>query len=173
MSRTNAIDETVEKQAPVRSFGTLLAKGENNTWLASWNSDHSAKNDRTQAAPLSIYKYSNSSDETCPPRRPDLSHSWRNPGARAERNKEDNEIPAKWKSYKVPRRPGARTAVASASAPASQCLLFKNVKVHQVRKQNESTHGSQVRMQAKDVVVEGFPSVGVYDPGVASPVSSQ
>ncbi|CAL5207831.1 unnamed protein product [Lathyrus oleraceus] len=116
MSRTNAIDEPMEKQAPVRSFGTLLAKGENSTRLASLNSDHSAKNDRTRAAPLSIYKDSNASGETCPPHQPDLSHSWRNLGARAERNKENNAIPANWKSYKVPQRPGTRTAVASASA---------------------------------------------------------
>lgn len=59
------------------------------------------KSCRTRAAPLSIYKDSNANGETCPPRQPDLSHSWCNLGARAERNKENNAIPAKWKSYKV------------------------------------------------------------------------
>ncbi|KAK2399769.1 putative inactive serine/threonine-protein kinase bub1 [Trifolium repens] len=115
MSRTKPIDEPMEKQAPVRSFGTLLAKGENGVRLASLNSGHSSKNDRTRAAPLSIYKDSNASGETSP-HQPDQSHSWLKLGARAERNKENNAIPAKWKSFKIPQRPGTRTAVASASA---------------------------------------------------------
>ncbi|GAU48086.1 hypothetical protein TSUD_81450 [Trifolium subterraneum] len=34
--------------------------------------------------------------------KPDQSHSWLKLGARAERNKENNAIPAKWKSLKVP-----------------------------------------------------------------------
>ncbi|XP_004498199.1 mitotic spindle checkpoint protein BUBR1 [Cicer arietinum] len=115
MTRKQAIDEPMEKQAPVRSFGTLLAKGENSARLTSMKGDHSAKNDRTRAAPLSIYNDSNASDEPCP-HQPDLSHSWLKLGARAERNKENNAIPAKWKSFKIPQRPGTRTAVASASA---------------------------------------------------------
>ncbi|WJX10482.1 non-specific serine/threonine protein kinase [Trifolium repens] len=115
MSRTKPMDEPMEKQAPVRSFGTLLAKGENGVRLASLNSGHSSKNDRTRAAPLSIYKDSNASGETSP-HQPDQSHSWLKLGARAERNKENNAIPAKWKSFKIPQRPGTRTTVASASA---------------------------------------------------------
>ncbi|PNX69539.1 mitotic checkpoint serine/threonine-protein kinase BUB1-like protein, partial [Trifolium pratense] len=70
---------------------------------------------RTRAAPLSIYKDSNASGETSP-HQPDQSNSWLKLGARAERNKENNAIPAKWKSFKIPQRPGTRTSVASASA---------------------------------------------------------
>jgi len=58
------------------------------------------KSCRTRAAPLSIYKDSNANGETCPPQ-PDPSHSWLKLGGRAERNKENNAIPAKWKSFKV------------------------------------------------------------------------
>ncbi|XP_045833323.1 mitotic spindle checkpoint protein BUBR1 [Trifolium pratense] len=115
MSRTKPVEEPMEKQAPVRSFGTLLAKGENGARLASLKSDHSSKNNRTRAAPLSIYKDSNASGETGP-HQPDQSNSWLKLGARAERNKENNAIPAKWKSFKIPQRPGTRTSVASASA---------------------------------------------------------
>ena len=115
MRRTKPIDEPIEKQATVRSFGTLLAKGENGARLTSLNGDHSAKNDRTRAAPLSIYKDSTAGGETCS-HQPDESHSWLKLGARAERNKENNAIPAKWNSFKIPQRPGTRTTAASASA---------------------------------------------------------
>ncbi|AES59939.1 putative mitotic spindle checkpoint protein Bub1/Mad3 [Medicago truncatula] len=127
MSRTKPIDDPVEKEAPVRSFGTLLAKGDNGAPLAPLssnrsskplaplNSNLSVKNDRTRAAPLSIYKDSNANAETCPPQ-PDPSHSWLKLGGRAERNKENNAIPAKWKSFKVPQRPGTRATVVGASA---------------------------------------------------------
>ncbi|KAJ1394961.1 Mad3/Bub1-like proteiny region 1 [Sesbania bispinosa] len=117
MTRPKAIDDSMEKVGPVRSFGTVLAKGENRAPLGSLSSncDVSAKNDRTRAAPLSIYKDSAATGETCPPQL-DPSHSWHTLGARAERNKENNAIPAKWKSYKIPQRPGTRTGVATASA---------------------------------------------------------
>lgn len=55
---------------------------------------------RTRAAPLSIYKDSADTGDT-DPHKPDLSHSWHTLGARADRNKENNAIPGKWKSYKV------------------------------------------------------------------------
>lgn len=55
---------------------------------------------RTRAAPLSIYKDSADTGDT-DPHKPDPSHSWHTLGARADRNKENNAIPGKWKSYKV------------------------------------------------------------------------
>ncbi|KAG4917369.1 hypothetical protein JHK85_055650 [Glycine max] len=88
MARPIAIDDSVEKLAPTRSFGTVLAKGEN----------HSADTGDTD------------------PHKPDPSHSWHTLGARADRNKENNAIPGKWKSYKVPQRPGTRVGGATPSA---------------------------------------------------------
>ncbi|XP_020237517.1 mitotic spindle checkpoint protein BUBR1 [Cajanus cajan] len=117
MARPKAIDDSVEKLAPTRSFGTVLAKGDNRDRapLSTLNCDPSAKNDRTRAAPLSIYKDSVATGDTGP-HQPDLSHSWLTLGARADRNKENNAIPGKWKSYKIPQRPGTRTGGATASA---------------------------------------------------------
>ncbi|TKY69134.1 Mitotic spindle checkpoint protein BUBR1 [Spatholobus suberectus] len=117
MARPKAVDDSVEKVAPMRSFGTVLAKGENRAPLITLNlnCDPSAKNDRTRAAPLSIYKDSVATGDTGP-HQPDLSHSWHTLGARADRNKENNAIPGKWKSYKIPQQPGTRTGGATASA---------------------------------------------------------
>jgi len=55
---------------------------------------------RTRATLFSIYKDSAATGET-DPHQPDQSHSWRTLGARADRNKENNAIPGKWKSFKV------------------------------------------------------------------------
>ncbi|XP_027362184.1 mitotic spindle checkpoint protein BUBR1 [Abrus precatorius] len=115
MTRPKSIDDSLEKLAPVRSFGTVLAKGENRAPLTSLNCDPSAKNDRTRAAPLSIYKDSVGTGDTSP-HHPDLSHSWLKLGAHADRNKENNAVPGKWKSYKIPQRPGTRTEGSTASA---------------------------------------------------------
>lgn len=119
MARPKAIDDLVEKLAPSRSFGTVLAKGENRAPLSTLNlnNDPSAKNDRTRAAPISIYKDSVASGDNSP-HEADLSHSWRTLGAQADRNKENNAIPGKWKSYKIPQRPGTRTGVASTASDA-------------------------------------------------------
>ncbi|KAI4352614.1 hypothetical protein L6164_006849 [Bauhinia variegata] len=116
-----ADEDPMEKHLPVRSFGTVLAKGDNQV-RPSLNSDLSAKNsrqDRTRA-PLAIFKDSNIVDDATFPHQPDESktdlHSWHTLGSRAERNKENNAIPVKWASYKIPQRPGNRTGGATASA---------------------------------------------------------
>ncbi|RDY12948.1 Mitotic spindle checkpoint protein BUBR1, partial [Mucuna pruriens] len=123
MARPKAVDDSVEKLAPTRSFGTVLAKGENRASLSSLNvkCDPSARNDRTRAAQLSIYKDSAATGDTGP-HQPELSHSWHTLGARADRNKENNAIPGKWKSYKIPQRPGTRAGGATATATASACI---------------------------------------------------
>lgn len=55
---------------------------------------------RIRAVPFSIYKDSAATGET-DPRHPEQSHSWHTLGARADRNKENNPIPGRWKSFKV------------------------------------------------------------------------
>ncbi|ESW25120.1 hypothetical protein PHAVU_003G009000 [Phaseolus vulgaris] len=114
---TTTKDDSVEKLAPSRSFGTVLGNRENRSALST-TSDLSAKNDRndrTRATPFSIYKDSAATGET-DPHQPDQSHSWRTLGARADRNKENNAIPGKWKSFKIPQRLGARSGGAAPGA---------------------------------------------------------
>ncbi|KAK7308524.1 hypothetical protein VNO77_42135 [Canavalia gladiata] len=118
MARPKAVDDSMEKLVPLRSFGTVLAKGENRAPLTSLNCDPSAKNDRSRAAPLPIYKDSDATGDTGP-HQPDLSHSWHTLGGRTDRNKENNAIPGKWKSYKIPQRPGTRPG---GGATASACI---------------------------------------------------
>lgn len=59
---------------------------------------------RAHAAPLSIYKDSSAVDTTSR-HQPDMLksdiNSWHTLGSRAERNKENNAMPTKWKAYKV------------------------------------------------------------------------
>ncbi|CAJ1932872.1 unnamed protein product [Sphenostylis stenocarpa] len=114
---TKAIADTVEKMAPSRSFGTVIAKRENRAALSTLNTncDLPAKNDRTGASLFSIYKDSAVTGYT-DPHQPDQSHSWHTLGARADRNKENNAIPAKWKSFKIPQRLGTRAGGATPSA---------------------------------------------------------
>ncbi|WVZ12448.1 hypothetical protein V8G54_016978 [Vigna mungo] len=114
---TTAKDDSVEKVAPSRSFGTVLGNRDNRSSLSTLttNCDLSAKNDRIRAVPFSIYKDSAASGEI-DPRHPDQSHSWHTLGARADRNKENNPIPGRWKSFKVPQRVGTRAGGATPSA---------------------------------------------------------
>ncbi|KAH7523353.1 hypothetical protein FEM48_Zijuj06G0001800 [Ziziphus jujuba var. spinosa] len=121
MTRQNATaEDAMEKCLPVRSFGTVLARGENRT-QTSQNSDMSKKNSKQDrggyAAPFNIYKDSSVVD-TAMLQQQDISetdlNSWLSLGGRAERNKENNAIPTKWTSYKIPQRPGPRTGGTSA-----------------------------------------------------------
>ncbi|KAK4276429.1 hypothetical protein QN277_014584 [Acacia crassicarpa] len=112
--------DSTEKQLPVRSFGTVLANGENR--VRSSLSELSTKNlkpEKTGEAAFTIYKDSTATDDDCP-QQPDVSkrelHSLHPLGPRAERNKENNAIPGKWTAYQIPQQPGIRTVGASASA---------------------------------------------------------
>ncbi|KAF7141960.1 hypothetical protein RHSIM_Rhsim06G0001700 [Rhododendron simsii] len=76
------------------------------------------KQDRAHGTPLAIYK--DSKADVSLVYKPELSKtdtkSWNVLGARAERNKENNAIPTKWTSNKIPRRAVPRTGGATASA---------------------------------------------------------
>lgn len=99
-------DDLTEKHLPVRSFGTVLARGENQRQTAG-GSDLARKKlkpDRNNA--ISIYKDTDTGVSMV--HQPDGSNNemklWHSLGSRAERNKENNAIPAKWTSYKIPQR---------------------------------------------------------------------
>ncbi|KAA8514738.1 hypothetical protein F0562_017917 [Nyssa sinensis] len=121
MTKPKAADEDLtENCLPVRSFGTVLARGE--TRMRTTESSHLArkklKQERACGASLTIYKDTNTNITSCNQSelsRTDLK-SWHTLGARAERNKENNAIPAKWTSNKIPQRTGYRIGGAAASA---------------------------------------------------------
>ncbi|XP_030951083.1 mitotic spindle checkpoint protein BUBR1 [Quercus lobata] len=134
MRRPKPTDEdTVEKRLPGRSFGTVLSRGENRMQTTE-NSDLVKKNarpDRAHATPLTIFKDISNVD-----RQPDTSktdlNSWRTLGARAERNKENNAIPTKWTTYKVPQKPGSITG----GITASSIEVFVDEECEEIHKRN-------------------------------------
>ncbi|KAF3446947.1 hypothetical protein FNV43_RR12127 [Rhamnella rubrinervis] len=122
MTRPNATDEdSLEKHLPVRSFGTVLSR-EDNRMQSIENSNMFKKNSKQDrgacAGAFNIYK--DSSVDSASGQQQDMSqtdlNSWLTLGGRAERNKENNSIPSKWTSYKIPQKPGFRAGGTSASA---------------------------------------------------------
>ncbi|XP_015880008.1 mitotic spindle checkpoint protein BUBR1 [Ziziphus jujuba] len=154
MTRQNATaEDAMEKCLPVRSFGTVLARGENRT-QTSQNSDMSKKNSKQDrggyAAPFNIYKDSSVVD-TAMLQQQDISetdlNSWLSLGGRAERNKENNAIPTKWTSYKIPQRPGPRTGGTSACIEVfvdEECEEMKH------KKNMESGKSSTLKLRQGD-----------------------
>ncbi|XP_008681224.1 mitotic spindle checkpoint protein BUBR1 isoform X1 [Zea mays] len=111
-------DDTVDDDLPKRSFGNNLKRDENRNQQAG--NSHLGR-PRALQRPLSVYK-----DESPLPnqgldrvRSKENNTSWRVLGTRAERNKENNMMPAKWTSHKIPQKLGARGAVQSTRASCS------------------------------------------------------
>ncbi|KAL1101508.1 hypothetical protein V6Z11_D05G302900 [Gossypium hirsutum] len=120
MRRPNATEEELkEDDLPVRSFGTVLARGESQrqaikTFELGRNK---LKQDQVHRTPLSIYNDTNMDSWNNNHSKPSTgSNSWHTLGGRAERNKENNAMPAKWTSHKIPQRPVPRIVGAVASA---------------------------------------------------------
>ncbi|KAL5778446.1 hypothetical protein ACOSP7_011372 [Xanthoceras sorbifolium] len=121
MTKPKDTDEDSEvNHLPVRSFGTLLAR-EDNRRHAAQSSDFQRKKlklDGTQRTPLLVYKDTNVDGLSS--HQPDKSkadfNSWSSLGTQAERNKENNAIPSKWTSYKIPQKPGPRVGRPTPSA---------------------------------------------------------
>ncbi|KAI6690702.1 hypothetical protein NL676_027530 [Syzygium grande] len=116
MRRPLAVDEEkAEYGPPARSFGTVLAKGEN-TRQATSSSDLANRKQKAERVLLPIYKDTNVDKSSS--HQPDMSKKepkfWNSLGGRAERNKENNAQPVKWTSYKIPQKLGQRTGVAAA-----------------------------------------------------------
>ncbi|KAI3745568.1 hypothetical protein L6452_07968 [Arctium lappa] len=121
MNRPKASEEELmETRQPVRSFGTILARGDsgNRTLESSDISRKRPKQDGPTGASLKVFKETStmarSSLHQSEPPKTDLK-PWPTLGARAERNKENNAIPAKWTSNKIPQRPVHR--IGGAAAP--------------------------------------------------------
>ncbi|KAL8088290.1 hypothetical protein AgCh_038172 [Apium graveolens] len=111
-------EDLAENCVPVRSFGTVLAKGENRIQTTG-SSDLAKKrlnHNRAQGTSLAIYTDAKSG--TSFGHQTELSKAevkpWHNLGPRAERNKENNAIPTKWTANKIPQKVGHRNGVATA-----------------------------------------------------------
>ncbi|KAM7252802.1 hypothetical protein ACFE04_025420 [Oxalis oulophora] len=119
MSKPKTNDEDLkETHLPVRSFGTVINRDENGRRMnqSSDISRNKLKPEGVQRTPFHIYKDTHVDIMPQPDKlRQDLN-SWNTLGARAERNKENNSLPAKWTTFKVPQRPGTITRGATASA---------------------------------------------------------
>ncbi|CAH2059577.1 unnamed protein product [Thlaspi arvense] len=118
-----ADEEPKENDLPSRSFGTLLSRGDNNNTRrqALGSSNLQAKkpklnNSSTSKTPFPIYKDTTQGSQTESGKTKPEFGSWLMLGGRAERNKENNSLPGKWTTFKVPQKPIARTAAASASS---------------------------------------------------------
>ncbi|XP_038994428.1 mitotic spindle checkpoint protein BUBR1-like isoform X1 [Hibiscus syriacus] len=114
-------EELKDDDLPTRSFGALLARGESqrqaNKTFELGRNKLKQENHRIQRTPLSIYNDNNMDVMRGHPSKPSTySNSWHTLGGRAERNKENNAVPAKWTSYKVPQRPVPRTMGTGSSA---------------------------------------------------------
>lgn len=112
MRKPRAVEEDrTENQFPLRSFGTVLARGErSNQTNGSDFAKKKLKTDRIQGTAIPIYEDSGRNmildlqSQT-----PELdSKPWQSLGVRAERNKENNSIRSKWTSNKIPQRFGHR-----------------------------------------------------------------
>ncbi|XP_057776577.1 LOW QUALITY PROTEIN: mitotic spindle checkpoint protein BUBR1 [Salvia miltiorrhiza] len=137
-------DDATENQASARSFGTLLAKQARNQVPES--SDifrKKQKPDRVPGGTFSIFK--DSSDSTVFSHQPEMSKvgikPWHSLGARAERNKENNAIPSKWTSNKIPQRPGQRI---SRPAPGPCIEIFVDEECTEQNKPNKEGEKSSV-----------------------------
>ncbi|GKU98211.1 hypothetical protein SLEP1_g11242 [Rubroshorea leprosula] len=122
MQNANNNEDSMENNnASVRSFGTVLA-GEENRRQTTENSNLAKKllkPEQVQRAPLSVYNDRNVDTIGQNSKLKTNFNPWQTLGTRAERNKENNSIPAKWTSYKVPQRPGPR---AGGSTTQGACI---------------------------------------------------
>nr|GMD31085.1 mitotic spindle checkpoint protein BUBR1 [Ipomoea batatas] len=160
MRKSKAVEEdSTENQLPARSFGTLLARGGtgNQTTETSDFSRKKLKPGRAQVPFLPIYKDKNTdiaSSHHIETSKLD-TRSWHCLGARGERNKENNAIPSKWTSNKIPQRAVHRNNGATATAyieifvddecneHAAECGIDA-VSVYSCRKSETENRGEKV-----------------------------
>ncbi|KGN55548.1 mitotic spindle checkpoint protein BUBR1 [Cucumis sativus] len=120
MQRPKVAEESMEKSLPVRSFGTVLSNPEHRPHTMG-NFQPTRKNmkaERPYLAPLDVYddsKVVSTSHLELDASKTHLN-SWTILGSRRERNKENNALPSKWTSHKIPQRIGSRVGGASTSA---------------------------------------------------------
>ncbi|KZV14676.1 hypothetical protein F511_41713 [Dorcoceras hygrometricum] len=154
-------EDAMGDQFPARSFGTVLAKDARNQ--SSESSDLFRKKlkidrfvpkfhpQRAHGSTLSIYK-DNSSGPTLS-HQAEMSHldmkQWHSLGHLAERNKENNAIPSKWTSNKIPQKPGQRIG-RPAPGPSIEIFVDEGC-LGQNKADNESEKSSALHLRPGDV----------------------
>ncbi|XP_011074051.1 mitotic spindle checkpoint protein BUBR1 isoform X2 [Sesamum indicum] len=145
MRQLKAADEdATENHLPARSFGTVLTRETRNQTPESsdlFRKKH--KPDRAPGTTFSIFKDNGSGSFLGhQSEMPNLDiKTWHSLGARAERNKENNAIPSKWTSNKIPQRPGQRRA----RPPPGPCIeIFVDKESPEQHKQENDDDKSSV-----------------------------
>ncbi|KAK9756604.1 hypothetical protein RND81_01G108700 [Saponaria officinalis] len=147
-SKTATDEDGIEISQPVRSFGTVLSRGENRRRPIDV-SDVGKKNikgNRGERIPLTIFTDTNR--ENNPGHQADLSKvglkPWDSLPTHRDRNKENTAIPAKWTSFKVPQRPGSRIAVLA--TPAIEVFVDQqSSELHQTGDETRNTANLQLK----------------------------
>ncbi|OMO99710.1 BUB1-related protein [Corchorus capsularis] len=146
--RSNSIEEELkEDDLPVRNFGTVLARGESRkqTNKSFDLGKNKLKHDQVHRTPLSVFN-DNVDVMTGHHSKPmTSSNSWQTLGSRAERNKENNQVPTKWTSYKIPQRPIPRTTAAVPSAPIEVFVDEECAEKPTVHQEKDGTSSLQLR----------------------------
>ncbi|KAL6630004.1 hypothetical protein ACP70R_029769 [Stipagrostis hirtigluma subsp. patula] len=120
--------DTTNDDQPVRSFGTCVNRGLTRDRHAE--NSHLGK-PRTALQRISVNRPLSILDENSLPNQgidrtrsnKEINKSWHTLGTQADRNKENNMVPAKWTSHKVPQKLGARAAAVQ-STRASTIEVF-------------------------------------------------
>nr|AAM65748.1 unknown [Arabidopsis thaliana] len=153
MRRSNTADEEPKENndLPSRSFGTLLSRGDNNARRQALGSSNpqakKLKPNQSSKTPFAIY--ADAVSDTTSGNQPESDKSrpefgsWLMLGGRAERNKENNSLPRKWASFKVPQKPIVRT-VAAASAFTFEVFVDEEecTEEEEEKKKNDETISS-------------------------------
>ncbi|XP_073135747.1 mitotic spindle checkpoint protein BUBR1 isoform X3 [Henckelia pumila] len=144
-------EDVMGDQLPARSFGTVLAKEARNQF--SGNSDifrKKLKLDRAHGNTLSIYKDNSSGPASG--HQVEMSNldmkQWHTLGPLAERNKENNAIPSKWTSNKIPQKPGQRIG-RPAPGPCIEIFVDEEC-IEQNKPDNEGEKSSVLHLRPGD-----------------------
>ncbi|KAL3514906.1 hypothetical protein ACH5RR_027623 [Cinchona calisaya] len=141
MRRPKALEEDpTESRFPIRSFGTVLASEEprNQTTDTSDFAKKKLKTDGVQGTTIPIYEDSGRDlmmGHQSQTSKLDLK-PWQTLGIRAERNKENNTVPSKWTSNKIPRRFGHRTG---GTIPTPSIEIFVDDECAETHKMDKKT----------------------------------
>ncbi|PWA57105.1 BUB1-related (BUB1: budding uninhibited by benzymidazol 1) [Artemisia annua] len=154
MSRPKACttqEESGETRQAVRSFGTILARGDSGNRTQE-TLDISRKRQKQEGPHGGTFKVLKDTTNTTVGSRKSsesssLKPTWHTLGARAERNKENNAIPAKWTSNKIPQR-GA--AAATAALPCIEVFVDEEECLEPLNVANKGVRSSALQLRNKD-----------------------
>ncbi|XP_062224636.1 mitotic spindle checkpoint protein BUBR1-like [Phragmites australis] len=142
-------DDTVNDNQPVRSFGNDLNLGGRNAENSQLGKPRALQRIDVNR-PISVYKDENSLPNQGLDRirsNKENNMSWRTLGAQADRNKENNMVPSKWTSHKVPQKLGARAAVQSTQANSIEVFVDDEYAQEPARQVPKSPNPSVLKLR--------------------------